>query len=108
MIESKGLLESLMNWYQSNCDGDWEHQNGLEIQTLDNPGWWLEVDLIGTSMDGCVIPRRLIERTENDWVNVNTKKNKFEASGGPGNLAEIIGLFVAFVEGRLNLDEIPK
>ena len=108
MSESKGQLEWLMNWYQSHCDGDWEHQNGITIETLDNPGWTLEASLEGTKMDGSTLTNTLVERTEDDWVAVDTKSNKFSACGGPGNLEEIIGLFIAFVEGRLNLDEIPK
>ena len=98
MSDTKQLLEWLMTWYQSNCDGDWEHQNGIEIGTLDNPGWYLEVNLQDTSKDGCVIQRELTERTETDWIDVKTKNNKFLAAGGPGNLAEIINLFVMFVE----------
>ena len=98
MNTSVGPLEWLMEWYRSNCDGDWEHQHGIRIGTLDNPGWYLEVDLENTSKDGCVLPRRLIERTEIDWVDVETKDNMFRAYGGPGNLGEIINLFAAFVE----------
>jgi hypothetical protein len=24
------------NWYARQCDGDWAHQDGIEINTLDN------------------------------------------------------------------------
>lgn len=106
MNDSIGLLEWLMKWYQSNCDGDWEHQHGIKIGTLDNPGWYLEVSLEDTSKDGTVIPRQLIERSETDWVDVETKDNTFRAYGGPGNLAEIINLFVMFVEGRFKPENL--
>ena len=33
------LLKVLQQWYQSKCDGTWEHMYGVEIDTLDNPGW---------------------------------------------------------------------
>lgn len=32
-------------WYQQNCDGYWEHSYGIEIETLDNPGWHVKIDL---------------------------------------------------------------
>lgn len=33
----------IMRWYASQCDGDWEHEHGMSIETIDNPGWALEV-----------------------------------------------------------------
>ena len=105
MKDSNELLEWLAKWYESNCDGDWEHHNGIQIGTLDNPGWYIEVDLQYTSMDGITIARRLIERTETDWIDVETKDNKFRAYGGTGNLAEIINLFIMFVENSLSFSE---
>ena len=32
------------DWYLSQCNGDWEHAYGVKIDTLDNPGWTLEVE----------------------------------------------------------------
>ncbi|MET9563851.1 Imm53 family immunity protein [Streptomyces tauricus] len=29
----------MQNWYAQQCDGDWEHEWGVEIAMLDNPGW---------------------------------------------------------------------
>ena len=25
-------------WYNGNCDGDWQHEYGIKIETVDNPG----------------------------------------------------------------------
>ena len=33
----------LLSWYHSQCDGDWEHGNGVKIGTIDNPGWFFKV-----------------------------------------------------------------
>ena len=40
-------LQLLQEWYVAQCDGDWEHSYGVKIDTLDNPGWSLKVDLVG-------------------------------------------------------------
>lgn len=32
------LVKRLERGYRSQCDGDWEHGEGVEIGTLDNPG----------------------------------------------------------------------
>ena len=38
-------LEWLEQWYEKTCDGDWEHIYGISIDTLDNPGWRVRIDL---------------------------------------------------------------
>jgi hypothetical protein len=43
------LLPRLQRWYHSQSDGTWEHASGVRIETLDNPGWSLKVDLRGTN-----------------------------------------------------------
>lgn len=89
----------LMAWYQSQCDGDWEHQHGIRIGTLDNPGWSLDVDLVATPVEDRVAPQQLLERSEKDWLFVEVKENTFRARGGPGNLGEMIDAFRKFVSG---------
>ena len=42
------MIKDLENWYFSNCNEDWEHQFGVKIDTLVNPGWRVEIDLEGT------------------------------------------------------------
>ena len=39
-------LEALQHWYESQCDGDWEHEFGVKIGTLDNPGWMVDISRI--------------------------------------------------------------
>ena len=43
-------LKALMEWYAAQCDGSWEHDYGIKIDTLDNPGWYLEIDLTDTPL----------------------------------------------------------
>ncbi len=44
------LLQELEQWYLRQCDGEWEHSFGMRIETIDNPGWVIEVDLAGTRL----------------------------------------------------------
>lgn len=32
-------------WYASHCDGVWERENGIEIRSLEKPGWLLRFDV---------------------------------------------------------------
>jgi len=87
----------IQNWYRSQCDGDWEHSYGLTIETLDNPGWQVTIDLADTPWAAVRVPLEVIERTDRDWVHLEVTAAKFKAAGGPGNLEELIELFFARV-----------
>ncbi len=97
---SNSPLEWLMTWYQSQCNGDWEQQNGIRIATLDNPGWSLDIDLTDTYLDGFDIPKNIIERSDTDWIFIETKDKTFRARGGPGNLSEMIRAFAEFAANK--------
>lgn len=45
------LLSSLQNWYQQYCNGDWEHNENINIHTIDNPGWRVTISLEGTDCE---------------------------------------------------------
>ena len=45
------ILKWLEKWYFSMCDGSWEHFYGVKIDTLDNPGWMVLIDIIDTPLE---------------------------------------------------------
>ena len=63
------VLEKLQHWYQLHCDDDWEHSYGISIETLDNPGWKISVDLTDT----------LLENVEFQSVQVGNSESKNES-----------------------------
>jgi hypothetical protein len=91
-------LERLQEWYAEQCDGEWEHSYGVHLETLDNPGWSLTVDLTGTRWANLSEPRRLIERSENDWYDLELTSSKFAGNCGPRNLSELIREFHSMIE----------
>lgn len=90
------VLASLQDWYVQHCNGDWEHQHGVEIGTLDNPGWRLVVDLQGTEAEGKELDRQVVEKTDQDWVQYWSDGQRFEAACGPLNLVEALTAFQDF------------
>ena len=44
-------LASLEEWYSSLYDGDWEHGLGIKIESLDNPGWSVTINLADTELE---------------------------------------------------------
>jgi Immunity protein 53 len=61
-----GALTWLQAWYAARCDGDWEHGYGVAIQTLDNPGWSLRINLEGTMLEGRSLDGREVHRSQHD------------------------------------------
>ena len=91
-------LDKLTSWYSAQCNGDWEHSYGISIDTLDNPGWLVKVDLTETDLETRIfIPvLRGESETEHDWIHCNVELGKFIGAGGSGNLSEIIEVFIAW------------
>ena len=87
-------LQELQRWYQSHCNGDWEHGYGIEIGTLDNPGWNVTIDLTETELSG--LPFDDLQRLEHDteWIHCWVVDDKFEGRGGPLMLEEILRTFL--------------
>ena len=86
-------LNAMQEWYAGCCDGDWEHTYGIRIETLDNPGWMVDIDLIDTPLEGRQFKPLILERSENDWLNCQVVADTFKCSGGPRNLGEILRVF---------------
>lgn len=90
-------LFRLQSWYSSQCDEDWEHSYGVKIDTLDNPGWIVTIDLAYTELQGVLIPRQRVDRSEANWHQYEVVNDKFIACGGVFNLEELIELFLEMV-----------
>jgi hypothetical protein len=83
-------LAVLERWFLSNCDGDWEHGNSIKIQTLDNPGWTIQVSLEGTHLEGMEFESIRIERSDQDWIRCDLRNNVMSCFCGPQNLQEAL------------------
>lgn len=97
-MESKDNLPWLLKWYQSQCDGDWEHGNGINIGTIDNPGWFLKISLFETELYKKPFEIVDINRSEQDWIYCSIKAGLFQGFGGIFNLPEIITTFRTWAE----------
>jgi len=93
-------LQKLQNWYLSECNGDWEHSFGVHIETLDNPGWLIKIDLEETSLLGKEFKEHSYgleaEDEHPEWVHCKVDGGKFIGGGGPLKLEEIIDIFLAW------------
>jgi hypothetical protein len=93
------LLKRLQDWYALQCDGDWEHVYGIQISTLDNPGWYLNVDLAGTYLFDRTFDEVSVEGAdENDWYICKVEKHVFNGACGPRRLCDVIALFLEWAQ----------
>lgn len=90
-------ISKLEAWYRSRCDGEWEHVYGVHIETLDNPGWSLAVELGPNSVEDRDLSLAE-ERSPSDWIRCRMAGSKFEGCGGPENLSDIIAIFLEWIE----------
>ena len=88
-------LAFLQKWFLDQCDGDWENDSGIEISTLDNPGWYLTVQLLGTDLEGRLLEYGIFRDDEPTWVHRWSTGETFEAATGP------LGLEFAIEEFRI-------
>jgi hypothetical protein len=90
-------LARLQRWYLTQCGGDWEHQHGINIKTLDNPGWRLSIDISETPYSERPFDEIQFQGTEaNQWYFCKVEGRKFEAACGPECLSKVIHLFLAW------------
>ncbi|GAB2811337.1 immunity 53 family protein [Lentzea nigeriaca] len=91
-------FEFFQRWYAERCNGDWEHEFGVEIKTLDNPGWHVVADLVDTDLEG-----RTFEKSEDEdgrWIRATSDGERFESFCDLRSLDEALSLFREFVLER--------
>ena len=93
-------------WYQAQCDGEWEHDYGITIQSLDNPGWVVRIDLTGTDLQDATMNEvgTLQEinhwgmEGKHNWLYCKVENACFVGAGGPSSLLAICEMFRKWVE----------
>jgi hypothetical protein len=88
------VTRRLQAWFANQCDDNWEHDRGVRIDTLDNPGWHVRIDVTGTPLEERLFVSVDTERKEGDWLRCNVKNGVFEGFGGAENLTEILESFL--------------
>lgn len=88
------LLTELQKWFASNCDGDWEHEFGVKIGTLGNPGWFVEIDLKATRLAEHAFITVDHDQSDSDWIRCWVEESKFNGVGDPSKLEAILQTFI--------------
>ncbi|MEP6669205.1 MAG: immunity 53 family protein [Chthoniobacter sp.] len=91
-------IPRLQRWYLAQCNGEWEHNRGVSITTLDNPGWSIDINLSGTDLESKVF--ETVERLEHqdEWIVCQRTPTQFQGRGGPLMLDRIIAIFLEWAD----------
>lgn len=100
-------LEFLERWYRAQCNGYWEHANGITIETLDSPGWLVSIDLSETPLEHQAMQPVRRERSDKDWMVCMVEHNRFRGQGDSTKLREILEVFSTWAGSRTPAPEKP-
>jgi len=88
-------LARLQDWYLAQCDDEWEHQNGITIESLDNPGWQMRIDVAGTALEDAAFAD--VRDALDDpalWLRCWREGRVFHGACGPLRLADMLRVFL--------------
>lgn len=88
---------SIDEWYSAQCNGDWEHSYGIRIETTDNPGWFVEIELLETIWRDVSLQFTRTEVDASVWWQFEVTGGIFRGSGGVSNLANVLAAFLGIV-----------
>lgn len=94
------VLMLLQQWYTSQCNGEWEHQYGVRIETLDNPGWLVRIDVVGTALEDRPFTE-VAEGVGRDkhpdktrWMHCSLRDKTWEGAGDETQLTRLLRIFL--------------
>ena len=100
-------MQRLQAWYASMCDGDREHEGGVRIETIDNPGWSVRIDVRDTDLEIDEFVAVRVDRSDEDWIVCEIKA--WSALLEPGGRSGAAARFAAISSARPRTSvAIPK
>ena len=94
------MIKWIEQWYNSHCNGNWEHDHVIKIESLDNPGWHVEINFQDTDISLDDFLWKVYEKSENDWIGYSIKNNIYTASGDSLKLNLLLEVFKNLIEGN--------
>ena len=88
----------LQQWYIAQCDDEWEHEYGIKIETMDNPGWLVKIDLKYTTLEDIRIRIERINSSPNDWYTIEIIDAVFTGFSSFNRLEFLLQEFINLAE----------
>lgn len=100
------ILEQFQNWYKLQCDGVWEHSHGISIESCDNPGWWVKINIAGTSLQNFVFTE-ISEGVDEKrfaigykWLSCHIENDIWHGAGDESKLERILEIFLTWANAN--------
>lgn len=97
-VDESDVITWVQSWVQKHTNGDWEHQYGVHITTLDNPGWGVDIDLADTELATKSFSNLNDDRGD-EWIMCRVRNGKFEGRGDTTKLKNILEIFRDWASG---------
>ena len=78
----------LLHWYALQCNGVWEHDHGIRLETIDNPGWQAYISVQGTNLEDKNFEKVSIKRSVKDWF-FYSQLRRFQSIRSFANISEM-------------------
>ena len=91
-------ISKLQNWFQQKSDGKWEHQYGIAIASIDNPGWSVKIDLAQTHLGNKPFNAFSKDDSNDNWITCRVNDQTFEGYGDVSKLAMLLKVFFSWAE----------
>jgi Immunity protein 53 len=91
-------VEFLQSWYLEQSNGQWERSRGVTIESLDNPGWLVTIDVAGTPLENRSMAPVDRDLSKHDWLVCEVERNRFRGQGDPEKLLAILEIFQRWAE----------
>lgn len=95
-------FQFLQSWYKLQCNGEWEHQCGITLESLDNPGWRIQISLAETDLENEGFARVDFEASDSDWYHCWVEEKTFHGACSSDNLNKIFEIFQKFASGNVS------
>ncbi len=99
-------LQDIQAWFSAQANGEWEHSYGIRIDTCDNPGWWVHIDLTDTPLaekSFMPISKGVSEdmmNTDPDWIRCDVRDEVFDGAGDASKLEAILRIFLDWANSK--------
>jgi hypothetical protein len=105
----KSPLQRLADWYSRRCNGDWEHTYGITIETVDNPGFSLSIELLDTYLQDVPFQeKKEFSESPTRWMICQRDERSFRGAGAPGRLDDMIEEFLRWAEAHEEPIQLPE
>ena len=87
----------IQEWYRARLNSEWEEYYGIRIDTLDNPGWIVKIDIAETEYENKSFEPISVSHGD-DWMSCKIENGCFIGAGDSTKLYEIVAIFRRWIE----------